>query len=292
MTMKGIILAGGMGTRLYPATKVVSKQLLAIYDKPMIFYPLSILMLAGIKEILIITTPNDINNFKLLFKNGEDYGLNITYSVQEKPKGLVEAFIIGEEFIGDDHVCLILGDNIFYGNGLTDLLVKSIQITKEKSEAVILGYYVNNPASYGVVEFDKQNKVKSIEEKPILPKSNYAIVGLYFYPNSVINFSKLVEPSPRGELEISTLNSIYLEREKLNIQIMHRGFTWLDTGTYDNMLEASKFISTIEKRQGLKVSCIEEIAYKKGFIDKKKLIKIIEDYKENSYSKYLKKLLV
>lgn len=290
--MKGIILAGGMGTRLYPATKVVSKQLLAIYDKPMIFYPLSILMLAGIKEILIITTPNDINNFKLLLKNGEDYGINISYSVQEKPKGLVEAFIIGEEFIGDDQVCLILGDNIFYGNGLTDLLVKSIQITKEKSEAVILGYYVNNPASYGVVEFDKQNKVKSIEEKPISPKSNYAIVGLYFYPNSVINISKLVEPSPRGELEISTLNNIYLEREKLNIQIMHRGFTWLDTGTHDNMLEASKFISTIEKRQGLKVSCIEEIAYKKGFIDKKKLIKIIEDYKENSYSKYLKKLLV
>jgi len=288
--MKGIILAGGLGTRLYPATRVVSKQLLTIYDKPMIFYPISTLMLAGIKEILIISTPSDIPNFKKLLGTGEELGLKFSYRIQEKPEGLAQAFIIGKEFIDDQDVCLILGDNIFYGNGLTELLLEAKNNTFKNKEATIFGYYVDEPKRYGVVEFDKNQKVLSIIEKPNKPKSNYAVVGLYFYPNNVVKNVLKVKKSDRGEYEITSLNQLYMNNDKLKVEIMHRGFTWFDTGTHQSMLEASNFIASIENRQGLKVSCLEEIAFKKGFIDQLMLKKLIKYYKNSPYSSYLKKL--
>jgi glucose-1-phosphate thymidylyltransferase len=288
--LKGIILAGGLGTRLYPATRVVSKQLLTIYDKPMIFYPISTLMLAGIKEILIISTPSDIPNFKKLLGTGEELGLKFSYRVQEKPEGLAQAFIIGKEFIANQDVCLILGDNIFYGNGLTELLLEAKKNTVNNNEATIFGYYVDEPKRYGVVEFDKNHKVLSIIEKPNKPKSNYAVVGLYFYPNNVVKNVLKVKKSERGEYEITSLNQLYMNNDKLKVEIMHRGFTWFDTGTHQSMLEASNFIATIENRQGLKVSCLEEIAFKKGFIDQLMLKKLIKYYKNSPYSSYLKKL--
>lgn len=284
--MKGIILAGGTGSRLYPLTKAVSKQLFAIYDKPMINYPLSVLMLAGIKDILIISTAEDLPNFKKLFGDGSDLGIRLEYCIQDKPEGLAQAFILGEEFIDNDDVCLILGDNIFYGHGLTELLKSAILNTTRYKKATIFGYYVNEPKEYGVVEFSKEGKVLSLEEKPVNPKSNYAVVGLYFYPNSVVQMSKKVRPSKRGELEITSVNKMFLEENKLSVEIMYRGFAWLDTGTHESMLEASNFIHTIEKRQGLKVACLEEIAYDKKFINKDQLISLAKSY-NNSYSKYL-----
>tara|TARA_B110000503_G_scaffold31820_1_gene51495 strand:+ start:285 stop:1157 length:873 start_codon:yes stop_codon:yes gene_type:complete len=290
--MKGIILAGGTGTRLYPITKTVSKQLLAIYDKPMINYPLSVLMLAGITEILIISTPQDLPSFEKLFGDGANLGLKLSYAEQPSPDGLAQAFIIGEDFIGSDDVCLILGDNIFYGHGLTELLSNAVINTARYKKATIFGYYVNDPKSYGVVEFDDRGNVLSLEEKPKSPKSNYAVVGLYFYPNSVIKQAKKVKPSARGELEITSLNELYLDQKKLSVEIMYRGFAWLDTGTHESMLEASNFIHTIEKRQGLKVACLEEIAYDKGLIDKAMLRDHIKNYKGNAYANYLKRKLV
>lgn len=284
--MKGIILAGGTGSRLYPLTKAVSKQLLAIYDKPMINYPLSVLMLAGIKDILIISTAEDLPNFKKLFGGGSDLGIRLEYCIQDKPEGLAQAFILGEEFIDNDDVCLILGDNIFYGHGLTELLKSAILNTTRYKKATIFGYYVNEPKEYGVVEFSKEGKVLSLEEKPVNPKSKYAVVGLYFYPNSVVQMSKKVRPSDRGELEITSVNKMFLEENKLSVEIMYRGFAWLDTGTHESMLEASNFIHTIEKRQGLKVACLEEIAYDKKFINKDQLISLAKSY-NNSYSEYL-----
>ena len=290
--MKGIILAGGTGTRLYPITKTVSKQLLAIYDKPMINYPLSVLMLAGITEILIISTPQDLPSFEKLFGDGANLGLKLSYAEQPSPDGLAQAFIIGEDFIGSDDVCLILGDNIFYGHGLTELLSNAVINTARYKKATIFGYYVNDPKSYGVVEFDDRGNVLSLEEKPKSPKSNYAVVGLYFYPNSVIKQAKKVKPSARGELEITSLNELYLDQKKLSVEIMYRGFAWLDTGTHESMLEASNFIHTIEKRQGLKVACLEEIAFDKGLIDKAMLKDHIKNYKGNAYANYLKRKLV
>jgi glucose-1-phosphate thymidylyltransferase len=290
--MKGIILAGGTGTRLYPITKTVSKQLLAIYDKPMINYPLSVLMLAGITEILIISTPQDLPSFKKLFGDGANLGLKLSYAEQPSPDGLAQAFIIGENFIGSDDVCLILGDNIFYGHGLTELLSNAIINTTRYKKATIFGYYVNDPKSYGVLEFDGRGNVLSLEEKPKSPKSNYAVVGLYFYPNSVIKQAKKVKPSARGELEITSLNELYLDQNKLSVEIMYRGFAWLDTGTHESMLEASNFIHTIEKRQGLKVACLEEIAFDKGLINKAMLNEHIKNYKGNAYADYLKRKLV
>ena len=289
--MKGIILAGGTGTRLYPITKTVSKQLLAIYDKPMINYPLSVLMLAGITDILIISTPQDLPSFEKLFGDGSNLGLKLSYAEQPSPDGLAQAFIIGEDFIGSDDVCLILGDNIFYGHGLTELLSNAVINTARYKKATIFGYYVNDPKSYGVVEFDDRGNVLSLEEKPKSPKSNYAVVGLYFYPNSVIKQAKKVRPSARGELEITSLNEIYLDQKKLSVEIMYRGFAWLDTGTHESMLEASNFIHTIEKRQGLKVACLEEIAFDKGLIDKAMLKSHIKNYKGNAYANYLKRKL-
>lgn len=286
--MKGIILAGGSGTRLYPITKGVSKQLLSIYDKPMIYYPLSVLMLSGIREILIISTPHDLPNYKKLLGNGNDLGLNLNYIAQPSPDGLAQAFILGEDFIGNDDVCLVLGDNIFYGRNFSKLLQASLNKTSIEKKATIFGYYVSDPKNFGVVEFDKNNKVVSIEEKPENPKSNYAVVGLYFFPNNVIEISKSIKPSQRGELEISSVNQEYLKSGNLNIEIMGRGFTWLDTGTHDSLLEASNFIHTIEKYSGFKISCIEEIAYKMGYISKKQLIKLIEPLKMTSYGEYLK----
>ena len=290
--MKGIILAGGTGTRLYPITKTVSKQLLAIYDKPMINYPMSVLMLAGITEILIISTPQDLPSFKKLFGDGSNLGLKLSYAEQPSPDGLAKAFIIGEDFIGLDDVCLILGDNIFYGHGLTELLSNAVINTVRYKKATIFGYYVNDPKSYGVVEFDDRGNAISLEEKPKSPKSNYAVVGLYFYPNSVIKQAKKVKPSARGEFEITSLNELYLDQKKLSVEILHRGFAWLDTGTHESMLEASNFIHTIEKRQGLKVACLEEIAFDKGLIDKTMLKDHIKNYKGNSYANYLKRKLV
>ena len=289
--MKGIILAGGTGTRLFPITKTVSKQLLAIYDKPMINYPLSVLMLAGITDILIISTPQDLPSFEKLFGDGSNLGLKLSYAEQPSPDGLAQAFIIGEDFIGSDDVCLILGDNIFYGHGLTELLSNAVINTARYKKATIFGYYVNDPKSYGVVEFDDSGNVLSLEEKPKSPKSNYAVVGLYFYPNSVIKQAKKVRPSARGELEITSLNEIYLDQKKLSVEIMYRGFAWLDTGTHESMLEASNFIHTIEKRQGLKVACLEEIAFDKGLIDKAMLKGHIKNYKGNAYANYLKRKL-
>jgi glucose-1-phosphate thymidylyltransferase len=289
--MKGIILAGGTGTRLYPITKTVSKQLLAIYDKPMINYPLSVLMLAGITEILIISTPQDLPSFEKLFGDGANLGLKLSYAEQPSPDGLAQAFILGEDFIGSDDVCLILGDNIFYGHGLTELLSNAVINTSRYKKATIFGYYVNDPKSYGVVEFDDRGNVLSLEEKPKSPKSNYAVVGLYFYPNSVIKQAKKVRPSARGELEITSLNELFLDQKKLSVEIMYRGFAWLDTGTHESMLEASNFIHTIEKRQGLKVACLEEIAFDKGLINEFTLRMHIKNYKGNSYANYLKRKL-
>jgi len=289
--MKGIILAGGSGTRLYPITKTTSKQLLAVYDKPMIYYPLSVLMLSSIKEILIISTPSDLNNYKKLLGNGSDIGISIEYAVQPKPEGLAQAFIIGEKFIGNDSVCLVLGDNIFYGDGFRSLLKSARSNVSKNNKAVIFSYYVNDPERYGVVEFNENNKALSLEEKPLKPKSNYALVGLYFFPNNVIDIAKQVKPSSRGELEITSVNQSYLQNNNLDVEVLGRGFTWLDTGTTDSLLEASNFIQTIEKRQGLKVSCIEEIAFRMGFITKIQLEKIIQPYVKTSYGNYIKNLL-
>lgn len=287
--MKGIILAGGSGTRLYPITKGVSKQLLSIYDKPMIYYPLSVLMLAGIKEVLIISTPEDLPNFEKLLGDGAYLGMKFQYKEQPSPDGLAQAFIIGEEFIGNDDVCLVLGDNIFYGHGFTDLLNQSVANVQKEGKATVFGYYVNDPERYGVAEFDKEGNVTSIEEKPEKPKSNYAVVGLYFYPNSVVKVAKNVKPSHRGELEITSVNEAYLKSGDLKVELMGRGYAWLDTGTHESMLEASNFIQTIEKRQGLKVACIEEIAYEKKYITREQLIELATPLKKNGYGQYLLK---
>ncbi|MDA9106934.1 glucose-1-phosphate thymidylyltransferase RfbA [Flavobacteriaceae bacterium] len=285
--MKGIILAGGSGTRLYPLTKGQSKQLLAIHDKPMIYYPLSVLMLAGIKDILLISTPSDLPNFKRLFENGNHIGLNISYAEQKNPNGIAEAFIIGENFIGNDNVCLILGDNIFYGGGFTKLLKKGLEKVNKSNDALVFGYYVNDAKRYGVVENDQNGNVISIEEKPQHPKSNYAVVGLYFYPNSVVEIAKKISPSNRGELEITSVNQFYLKNKQLKVELLDDDFTWLDSGTHESMLEASNYIHTIEKRKGLKVACIEEIAYLLGYISKTDLMKIAEPIQNNPYGKYL-----
>lgn len=285
--MKGIVLAGGSGTRLYPITKGISKQLIPIFDKPMIYYPVSVLMLAGIKEILIISTPYDLPGFKRLLGDGHDLGVKFSYVEQPSPDGLAQAFILGEDFIGDDSACLVLGDNIFYGSGFTALLKQSLKDAEQKDKATVFGYYVNDPERYGVVEFDGQGKCLSIEEKPKNPKSNYAVVGLYFYPNSVIDIAKKIKPSERGELEITTVNQTFLERQQLQVKTLQRGFAWLDTGTHDSLSEASTFIEVIEKRQGLKVACLEEIAFKQGWIDAKQLKKLAEPMLKNNYGKYL-----
>ena len=285
--MKGIILAGGSGTRLYPITKGVSKQLVPIYDKPMIYYPLSVLMLAGITEVLIISTPHDLPRFKELLGNGHDIGMKFSYVVQPSPDGLAQAFILGEDFIGNDDVCLVLGDNIFYGHGLTNLLASSVLNAQKENKATVFGYYVKDPERYGVAEFDKQGNVTSIEEKPEKPKSNHAVVGLYFYPNDVVQKAKLVQPSDRGELEITTLNQNYLHENRLKVELMGRGYAWLDTGTHESLLEASLFIQTIENRQSLKVACIEEIAFEMGYISKEALIKLAQPLKKNQYGQYL-----
>ena len=288
--MKGIVLAGGSGTRLYPITKGISKQLIPIYDKPMIYYPVSVLMLAGIKDILIISTPFDLPGFKRLLGDGSSFGVRFEYAEQPSPDGLAQAFIIGEKFIGNDSVCLVLGDNIFYGAGFSSLLQNSVQMAEEKNKATVFGYYVNDPERYGVAEFDKTGKCLSIEEKPEHPKSNYAVVGLYFYPNSVVEIAKNIKPSPRGELEITTVNQCYLKEDKLMVQTLQRGFAWLDTGTHDSLSEASTFIECIEKRQGLKVACLEEIAYKKGWINTEKLREEAQPMIKNNYGKYLLQL--
>lgn len=289
--MKGIILAGGSGTRLHPLTQVVSKQLLPIYDKPMIYYPLSVLMLAGIKEILIISTPHDLPNFKKLFGDGSQIGLKLSYVEQPSPDGLAQAFILGEEFIGNDDVCLILGDNIFYGAGLQNLLSNAVNIVTQKNEATVFGYYVDDPERYGVAEFDESGKVLSIEEKPLDPKSNFAVVGLYFYPNSVVEIAKNVKPSHRGELEITTVNQEYLNQGKLNLQLMGRGFAWLDTGTHESLTEATEFVKAVEKRTGLKIACIEEVAYRKGFINKEEFQNCANGLGKSSYADYLRKIV-
>jgi glucose-1-phosphate thymidylyltransferase len=285
--MKGIILAGGSGTRLYPITKGISKQLAPIYDKPMIYYPLSVLMLSGITEVLIISTPTDLLRFEELLGDGSDIGMQFTYVVQPSPDGLAQAFLLGEDFIGNDDVCLVLGDNIFYGHGMTELLASSVKNAQENNNATVFGYYVKDPERYGVAEFNQDGKVTSIEEKPEKPKSNYAVVGLYFYPNDVIQKAKEVKPSDRGELEITTLNQVYLKEERLNVELMGRGFAWLDTGTHESLLEASNFIQTIENRQGLKVACIEEIAFEMGYISKEKLLALAQPLKKNQYGQYL-----
>ena len=285
--MKGIILAGGSGTRLYPITQEVIKQLIPVYDKPMIYYPLSTLMLAGITEILIISTPEALPAFEKLFGDGAHLGLKLSYKVQPSPDGLAQAFILAEAFIGDDDVCLILGDNIYYGHGLPDMLQHSIRVVEEKRQSVIFGYYVNDPQRYGVAEFDEAGNVISIEEKPQNPKSNYAVTGLYFYTNDVIEVAKKIKPSDRGELEITDVNQVYLDRGKLHVELMGRGFAWLDTGTHESLLEASNFIQTIENRQGLKVSCIEEIAYEMGYIDEEEMVKLAQPLKKNNYGQYL-----
>ena len=283
--MKGIILAGGSGSRLYPITKCISKQLLPVYDKPMIYYPLSVLMLAGIREILIISTPEDIGKFEKLLGDGSDYGLEFSYEVQPSPAGIAQAFIIGENFIGTDRVALILGDNIFFGPGLTTLLQSA---TSQDTGATVFGYNVKNPQHFGVVEFDKDKNVISLEEKPKDPKSNYAVTGLYFFDNDVVDIARQIKPSGRGELEITDVNKAYLERGDLRVQLLNRGFAWLDTGTHEALLEASHFIETIEKRQGFKIACIEEIAYNRGFIGREQLLRLADSLNKNSYGKYLK----
>jgi glucose-1-phosphate thymidylyltransferase len=282
--MKGIILAGGSGTRLYPITRVISKQLLPVYDKPMIFYPLSVLMLAGIREILVISTPRDLPAFKNLLGDGDNLGINLQYAEQPSPDGLAQAFIIGEEFIGSDTVCMILGDNIFYGQGFGDVLLKTAEID---NGAVVFGYYVNDPERYGVVEFNKEMRAVSIEEKPAKPRSNYAVTGLYFYDNTVAKRAKSLKPSARGELEITDLNRLYLNEGTLDVKLLSRGMAWLDTGTNESLLQASNFIATLEQRQGLKASCLEEIAFKRGFIDRNKLIETAASYGNSQYGKYL-----
>ncbi len=288
--MKGIILAGGSGTRLYPITKGVSKQLLPVYDKPMIYYPLSVLMLANITEILIISTPEDLPGFKRLLGTGKDWGLSFEYAEQPSPDGLAQAFIIGEEFIGADDVCLVLGDNIFYGHGLPEILRAARKNVEMENKATVFGYYVNDPERYGVAEFDNTGKVTSIEEKPAHPKSNYAVVGLYFYPNNVTEIAKNIKPSDRGELEITTVNQKYLKQSTLKVELMGRGFAWLDTGTHESLIEAGSFVETLQKRTGLMVSCPEEIAYKRQFINKEQLIQLAKPLSKNSYGQYLQKL--
>ena len=289
--MKGIVLAGGSGTRLYPITKGVSKQLLPIFDKPMIYYPISVLMLAGIREILIISTPFDLPSFKRLLADGSDYGVHFEYAEQPSPDGLAQAFIIGEKFIGNDSVCLILGDNIFYGQSFTRMLKEAVRAAEEENKATVFGYWVNDPERYGVAEFDNQGNVLSIEEKPAQPKSNYAVVGLYFYPNKVVNIAKNIKPSARGELEITTVNQYFLSEKELKVQLLGRGFAWLDTGTHDSLSEASTFIEVIEKRQGLKVACLEGIALRKGWIDANKMYELAQPMMKNQYGQYLLKVI-
>ncbi len=288
--MKGIVLAGGSGTRLYPITKGISKQLIPIFDKPMIYYPVSVLMLAGIRDILIISTPHDLPGFKRLLGDGHEFGVRFEYAEQPSPDGLAQAFIIGEEFIGDDSVCLVLGDNIFHGAGFSRFLLESVNTAVYEDQATVFGYYVNDPERYGVAEFDKDGNCLSIEEKPANPRSNYAVVGLYFYPNSVVEIAKNIKPSARGELEITTVNQEYLAREALKVQTLPRGFAWLDTGTHDSLSEASTFIEVIEKRQGLKIACLEEIAFKQGWIDRAQLIEDATPMAKNEYGKYLLQL--
>ena len=285
--MKGIILAGGSGTRLYPITKGISKQLLSIYDKPMVYYPLSVLMLAGINDILIISTPSDLPNFKKLLGSGSDWGITLSYAEQPSPDGLAQAFIIGKDFIGNEDVCLVLGDNIFYGQNFPTVLKNAITNVKKANKATVFGFFVNEPKSYGVVEFNEFNEAISLEEKPITPKSNYAVIGLYFYPNSVIKIAENIKPSKRGELEITSVNQEYLRNNNLKVEVLEKEFMWLDSGTHDSLLEASNFIQTIEKRTGLKVACLEEIAYKNGYISKEKLKSVIKPLIKTNYGKYL-----
>jgi len=289
--MKGIVLAGGSGTRLYPITKGVSKQLLPIYDKPMIFYPLSVLMLAGIRDILIISTPEDIGGYQRLLGDGSQFGINLSYEIQPSPDGLAQAFIIGEEFIGGDDVCLVLGDNIFYGHGFTSQLMQAVAIAKEGRGATVFGYQVKDPERFGIVAFDSKMKVTSIKEKPTQPESNFAVTGLYFYDNEVVNIAKNVKPSERGELEITCINNVYLERDKLSVELLGRGFAWLDTGTHESLLEAGQFVQTIEHRQGFKIACLEEIAFNQGWLTKSEVEESAKPMMKNSYGKYLLSLL-
>ncbi len=288
--MKGIVLAGGSGTRLYPITKGVSKQLLPIFDKPMVYYPISVLMLAGIRDILVISTPDDMPSFQRLLGDGSNFGVRLEYAVQPSPDGLAQAFLIGEKFIGDDCACLVLGDNIFYGQSFTNMLAEAVKSAEKEQKATVFGYYVSDPERYGVAEFDTRGSVLSIEEKPSAPKSNYAVVGLYFYPNKVVNVAKAIKPSARGELEITSVNQVFLKDKELKVQLLGRGFAWLDTGTFDSLSEASSFVETIEKRQGLKIACLEEIAYNNGWISREKLREAAAPLAKNAYGKYLLKL--